>query len=262
MPANEVLTEKRGQSLILTFNRPDRLNALTFDMANQIFTALKNATVDKSVRAIVFCGAGDHFMDGLELSVYEQNFDKGLEEVNQLIAPFHSAIREIRTMEKPVISVVSGRVSGVGLSLMLASDLVIAARSTCFNTGFVKSGQSPNGGCSYYLSRKVGLSRAVELMMSQQDFDSEMAEKINIVNKVVADDQLEAEATLWLEELTAGPTKVYGAVKKLAAAAFEQTLNQQLSLEHSCFGQIARSFDFREAIKSNAAKKSPRFTGT
>jgi len=262
MAANEVLTERRGQSLILTFNRPGSANALTIDMANQLFTILKNTTTDKSVRAVLLCGAGSNFMNGLDMNFYAGNVSDALDSANQLILPYHSAIRELQVMDKPVLCAVEGHVTGTGFSLMLASDLVIAGKSARFNTRFAEYALTPDGGCSYFLPRKVGLSRAVEIMMLCEEFNAERAERLRIVNKVVEDEDLQDEALVWLDKLAAGPTKAYGAIKKLACRSYEQDLNAHLGLEHTYFGQSSRSFDFREAVRAHKAGNETKFTGT
>lgn len=262
MAQNEVIVERRGQSLILTFNRPDHANALTMDMAQQLFIVLKNATTDYSVRAVLLRGAGGNYMDGLDMSHYKTDLTAALDHANKLILPYHSAIRELQTMDKPVISAVEGYVTGTGFSLMMASDLVISSRSARFNTRFAEYGLTPDGGCSYYLPRKVGLSRAVEIMMLCEEFNAERAERLRIANKVVDDAELQDAALVWLDKLVQGPTKAYGAIKKLANKAFEQDLNAHLGLEHTYFGQSTRGFDFREAVRADIAGREPKFTGT
>lgn len=262
MATNEVLTERRGQTLILTFSRPNNANSMTIDMANQMFNILKNATTDRSVRAVLLRGAGGNFMDGLDMSFYGRDINAALDHANQLILPYHSAIRELQVMDKPVLSAVQGHVTGAGFSLMVASDLVISARSAKFNTRFAEFGLTPDGGCSYFLPRKLGLSRAVEIMMLCEDFDADRAERLRLVNKVVEDDKLEEESLKWLDRLAEGPTKAYGAIKKLANKAFEQDLSAQLGLEHTYFGASSRSFDFREAVRAHVAGREAKFTGT
>ncbi len=262
MAINEVLSERRGQVLILTFNRPQNANAMTLDMATQLFTILKNTTTDRSVRAVLLCGAGGNFMDGLDMSLYRGDFNSVLERANQVILPYHSAIREIQTMDKPVVVAAQGHVTGAGFSLMVGADLVIAGQGARFNARFAEIGLTPDGGCSYYLPRKVGLSRAVEILMLSQEFTADDAASIGLVNKVVPDDQLLDEAFKWAEQLAAGPTKAFGAIKQLATRAFEQDIIKHLSLEHTYFGQSSRSFDFREAVMAHAAGREPKFTGT
>ncbi len=262
MATNEILSERRGQVLILTFNRPQNANAMTLDMATQLFTILKNTTTDRSVRAVLLCGAGGNFMNGLDMSLYRGDFNGVLERANQVILPYHSAIREIQTMDKPVIVAAQGHVTGTGFSFMVGADLVIAAQSARFNTRFAEIGLTPDGGCSYYLPRKVGLSRAVEIMMLAQEFNADDAASIGLVNKVVPDEQLMDEALKWADQLAAGPSKAYGAIKQLATRSFEQDIIKHLSLEHTYYGQASRSFDFREAIMADAAGRKPKFTGT
>jgi len=262
MPVNEVLSERRGQTLVLTFNRPDNGNALTIDMASQLFTLLKNTTTDRSIRAVLLRGAGQHFMNGLDMSFYARDVSAALDRANELILPYHSAIRELQAMDKPVLSVVQGSVTGVGFSLMLACDLVISSRSAIFNANFAEHALGPDGGCSFFLPRKVGMGRAMEILMLCEGFSAERAERLRIVNKVVEDEVLESEALMWLDKLAQGPTKAYGAIRKLCCKAFEQDLNAHLGLEHSYFGQTSRSFDFREAIRAQAAGREKKFTGT
>jgi len=259
---SELLSERRGQTLILTFNRPNHENSLTLDMAEALFLALKNATTDKSVRAVLLCGSGKNFMNGLDMSFYKQNMNDALEKANHIILPYHSAIRELQSMDKPVLSAVEGSVTGTGFSLMLASDLVISTKSAKFNTKFAEYGLTPDGGCSFFLPRKVGITRAVEMMMLCEEFNAEQAERFRIVNKVVDDDKLEEEAIKWIDLLAKGPTKAYGAIKKLAMKSFENDINAHLSLEHAYFGQSSRSFDFREAVRSEIKGEKSKFTGS
>ncbi len=262
MAANEILSQRLGQSLILTFNRPEHGNAFTFDMANQLHLLLKNATTDRSIRAVMLCGAGNNFMDGLDGSFYVGDVTSLQERSNQLILPYHSAIREIQAMDKPVLAAVEGAVAGPGLSLMLAADIVIASRHTQFNCRSTQFAISPDGGCSYFLPRKVGASRALELLMLCEDFGIEEAEKINLVNRVVDSEALQEEALAFLDRLASGPTRAYGAIRKLIMQSFDHDLNGQLGLEHTYIGQCARSFDFHEVVKAYAARRPPKFTGT
>lgn len=262
MALNEVLSERRGQALILTFNRPDIANAMTVDMATQMYTILKSVTTDRSVRSVLLCGAGSNFMDGMDMGFYAGDLNAALERANYLMLPYHSAIRELQAMDKPVLAAVEGMVTGSGMSMMLAADLVIAGRSARFNCKFSDYAMTPDGGCSYFLPRKVGLSRAVQMMMLCEEFDAIEAERLHLVNRVVDDNKLQEEALLWLDRLTDGPTRSFGAIKKLAMKSFEQDMNTQLGLEHTYFGHSTRSFDFREAVKAFASGNKARFSGT
>ncbi len=161
MADKDLLSERRGQSLILTFNRPEKGNAMTFDMANQLFTTLKNTTTDRGTRAVLLCGAGSNFMDGIDMSFLSGDVAAAQENIIQLLLPYHSAIREIQAMEKPVIAAVEGKVSAAGLSLMLSCDFVIAAKNAVFNCKYTHSGTTPDGGCSYFPAAQNRHSKAV-----------------------------------------------------------------------------------------------------
>ena len=262
MPTNELLTERRGQSLVVTFNRPSLANSFTIDMANQMFLALKNTTTDRSVRAVMLCGAANNFVGGLDESFYKGDTDTLLERANQLILPYHSIIREMQVMEKPVLAAVEGQVTGPGLSFLLASDLVIAAESARISFSSVRHGMSPDGGVSYFLTRKVGAGRAAQIMMLAEELDAKTAQAYGIVNRVVPDAQLQTEAVALLDRLTEGPTRAYGSIKKLILHAHDHDLGAHLGLEHTFVGHSARSFDFREAVRALGAGKTPKFTGT
>lgn len=257
----EVTSEMRGGALILTFNRPDKGNSLTSDMASQAALILKNATTDKAVRAVLLRGAGAHFMDGLDMEIYAGNIEKGVEKANQMIQPYHAAIREINLMEKPVLAVIKGKVAGPGMSFMLASDLVIAAHGSVFNCEFTSYGLTPDGGASYHLARKVGAAKAVEWMMLSEDISVAQALEWGMINVAVDEQAIEEQAMSWIDKLANGPTRAFGAVKKLIGKAVTQDLNLQMGLEHTYWGASVRSFDFREAVKAHFAGRPAKYSG-
>lgn len=259
--SNEILHEIKGQILFVTFNRPERKNALNIDLANHLFTVLKNATTDRGIRAVVLRGQGGTFMEGLDMQPYTADVASGVERANQMMQPYNSAIRELVVMEKPVIAAVEGWVAGPGLSFMLAADLVIAARGTKFNAAFASYAMTPDGAASLFLTRKVGPLKANELLMLSETFDAEKAEKLGLVNWVVDDAKLAEETAKLAERLASGPTRALGAIKILTGKAFEQNVNPHIALEHTYWGNASRSFDFREAIKAMAAKRDPKYTG-
>lgn len=258
---SEILTEKRGATLVITLNRPEHQNSMTVDMATAMHNVVKQATTDRSVRLILLCGAGGHFMNGMDMDFYSGDMTLALERANKLVLPYHSVIREFQSMDKPVLSVVEGKVTGAGMSFMLASDLVIAARNTTFSTRFIDFALTPDGACSYFLPRKIGASRAIELLMLGETIDAAEAERLHLVNRVVDDEQLHAAAFEWADRLVDGPTRAYGAIKKLVMRSFEHDLNEHLGLEHGFFAQSTRSFDFREAVKAHFDKREAKFTG-
>lgn len=259
--STEIKTEMRNGALIVTFNCPEQLNALTMNMANQLHHVLKPVAADRSIRAVMLRGAGGNFMHGLDLDIYAKDTAVGAEKNNELLLPYHSAIRELHAMEKPVLAVVQGRVTGPGMSFMLVSDLVLAGRSTRFNSMFTSYAMTPDGGTSFFLTRKLGSAKAAEIMMLSEEFDAETAQKLHLVNGVLDDEQLEAKAFEWIDRLASGPTRAFGGVKRLVGKAFEQDLPAHLALEHTYWGASVRSFDFRAAMRALFTKQPVKYTG-
>ncbi|MGE3624515.1 MAG: enoyl-CoA hydratase/isomerase family protein [Bdellovibrionales bacterium] len=262
MAPHEIKPEARGNALIVSFNRPDHGNALTLDMANQLFSTLKNATTDRSIRAILLRGNGGTFMNGYDMAPFAGDFNAALELTNQLMLPYHSAIRELQTMDKPVVAAIEGMAAGPGFSLMAASDIIVCGRSAKFNCGYASNAMTPDGGCSIFLARKVGMAKANELLMLSETFGAAEAERWGLAGTVVEDDKLQDHSLALIDRLAAGPTRAYGGIKKLVAKAFEQDVNTQLALEHTYWGASARSFDFREFIRAHFAKRPTKYTGT
>jgi 2-(1,2-epoxy-1,2-dihydrophenyl)acetyl-CoA isomerase len=259
--ASEVTTEKRGSALIITFNRPAQGNAMTPDMANQLAAILKPLTTDRGVRAVLLRGEGGNFMNGIEMTAFAGDVDKGIDKVNMMMQPYHAAIRELQTMDKPILAMLNGRVAGPGMSFMLAADMAIAARSTQFNCDYTTHALSPDGGASFFLTRKVGAARATELLMLSDTFNADSAEKWGLVNAVIDDDKLQEVAMQWLDRLSEGPTRAFSAVKALVGKAYEQNLAAHLALEHTHWAASSRTFDFKEAIRAYFAKRPTKYTG-
>ena len=258
---SEILFETNGSVLVVTFNRPDKGNALTGAMAKTMSEKLKAISADRSVRAVLLRGNGDHFMNGHEMASYAGDANAVQEQIFQKLQFFYSVIRELQSMERPVIAAVDGNVAGAGFNLMLASDIVIAARRTVFNTGFASYAMVPDAGATFFLPRKVGATRAIELLMLSEDFSPEDAEKWGLINRVVADAALQDEAMAWAVKLANGATRILGATKKLVCSGFDKDLNSQLAVESAAATAMSKSFDFREAMNAHAAKREAKFTG-
>ena len=259
--AEGVLFERHSGVFVVTFNRPDKGNALSTSMAEIIRDKLKEIEGDRTIRAILLRGAGDCFMDGSDMT----NFSGDVNIIQELAAHkvmfLYAIIRKFRAMERAVIAAVDGRVSGAGFNLMLASDLVIATKRTVFNTGFTPFAMVPDSGATFFLPRKVGMTRANELLLLSEDFSAEQAEKWGLINKIAANDALQSEALAWAEKIATGPTRIYGQTKRLIDKSFEHDLNTQLSQESVAQIGGSRTLDFREAVKAYAAKRKPKYTG-
>jgi 2-(1,2-epoxy-1,2-dihydrophenyl)acetyl-CoA isomerase len=246
----------------LTFNRPDRLNALSTPIMEGLLEALPRLAGDPVVGAIVLTGAGRAFSAGGDVKSMAEG-------TNQ--RPFNEAVAHLRgrmevsrllhEIPKPTIAMLNGVAAGAGLSLALACDLRIAARSARLITAFANIGFSGDFGGSYFLSKLVGTGKARELYYTAEPIEAEQALALGIVNRVVADDEL-AEATSTLaRKLAQGPRIALALMKQHLNAAESSTLAALLDLEATHQIETGRTQDHKEAARAFVEKRPPVFVG-
>ena len=264
MDDKPVIVALQGGVLTLTLNRPQRLNALSHELAGDLTAAFGRARVDKLVRAVLLTGAGRGFCAGADLSGSGPG-DPGRDgkpDVGSAIdRVFHPLIRAIRDLPKPVIAAVNGVAAGGGASLALACDIVLAARSARFDQAFVRIGLMPDMGSTWFLPRVVGESRAKALAMLGTPVSAEDALHMGMIWQVFDDANLMEEAAKLAIRLAAGPTLAYGALKKAMNAAIGGALGQQLDLERDLQRELGRSDDFAEGVAAFLAKRAAQFRG-
>ncbi|MCL2473714.1 MAG: enoyl-CoA hydratase-related protein [Alphaproteobacteria bacterium] len=259
--SSEVIFDQLGSVLFINFNRPSSKNAMDTTMANLLSNKLKAVASDRSIRAIVLRGSGENFMDGFDLSGYVVGATSAQEQIFQKIQFFYSSIRELATMERPVIASLDGAVSGAGLSFLLVSDIVIASDRVSISSNFLSHALLPDGGVSFFLPRKIGLAKANELLLLEKQLTAADALGLGLINKVVPAADLEIETLELAKKLADGPTRSIGLAKRLLNASFEQNLQSQLSQEASMWSAVAKTFDFKEGVNAFHLKKEPRYTG-
>lgn len=255
--------DMRGSVCVITLNRPDSLNALTLAVACEFKAAIADA-VKGNARAIVLTGAGRAFCAGGDLREMqkiaaqdgriEAFFDEPLRELNE-------CIMLIRRTPLPIIAAVHGAAAGGGCNLALACDLVIAAEGARFNQAFVKIGLSPDCGGTFILPRLVGWRRATQLMMTGEVVTAPQALAMGMINVVVADDQLMAQAMAMAEGLAQAPTAALGRVKELLEASAKNDYSEQLELEREKQIESGLTKDFKEGVAAFIEKRSPKFVG-
>jgi 2-(1,2-epoxy-1,2-dihydrophenyl)acetyl-CoA isomerase len=174
---------------------------------------------------------------------------------------YHPIITLVREMEKPVLAAVNGPAAGIGVSLALACDLVLAAESSRFAMAYSKAGLTPDGSSTYHLPRLVGLRRAMELALTGRELSAQEAFEWGIVNCVVPDEVLSEEATGLAERLAAGPTRALGASKRLLHGGWTETLETQMEHETRAIANISRTADAREGIAAFTQKRAASFKG-
>src|SRR6478609_924215 len=236
----DVEVSRAGAVLTITLNRPDVLNALNGAMHRGIQAALRVAE-NPSVRAVVITGAGRGFCVGQDL----QEFSSGAGDVAEnLRQNYHRNVLAIRALEKPVIAAVNGAAAGAGMSLALACDVRIAARSASFVPAFIKIGLIPDSGGTWLVRRLLGAARAFEWLTTGRRLGADEARDWGLVSEVVEDwelsDRMREVAALY----AAMPTRAVWQTKRLLDAAESDSFAGQLELEARTQAEMTRTPDF------------------
>ncbi len=246
----------------ITLNRPEALNAWTQQLGRELTAALDEAGVDSDVRAIVVTGAGRAFSSGADLKAERELTSNGAPNVQDALREvYNPLILRVRTIPKPVIAAVNGPAVGIGCSLALASDLVVAARSAYFLMAFVNIGLGLDGGASQSLVARAGHARAFEIAYLGERISAERAERWNLINEVVDDDRLMDRVAELAARVAAGPPGSYASIKRTindrAYAGFEELLELEAVLQQ----ERADSRDFAEGVLAFVQKRPANFIG-
>jgi 2-(1,2-epoxy-1,2-dihydrophenyl)acetyl-CoA isomerase len=225
-------------------------------------SALEQAAEDPEVRAIVFTGAGRAFSSGADLkSGAELGSDGKIDVRSRLREVYHPLIIGVRTVPKPVIAQVNGPAVGIGCSLALAADLVVAAESAYFLLAFVNIGLSIDGGASVFVPARVGHARAFEMALLGERIPAPQALDWGLVNQVVPDDRLEEAVAQLTARFVAGPPGAYADIKRTLNHRLYAGYEEQLDLEAELQQGRVESADFVEAVLAFAQKREAKFTG-
>ena len=248
----------------LTMNRPERRNALSPAMLEALLEALPRLAADTEIGVVVLTGTEPAFCAGGDVKAMAEGreFAAGsLEEKAELLRRAMETSRWLHEMPKPTIAMVRGAAAGAGLSLALACDMRIAAASARFTTAFARVGYSGDFGGSYFLTRLVGTAKARELYFTAEMVDAAAALGLGLVNRVVADDKLEAETRALAQSLARGPRIAYRYIKRNMNAAESGTLKELLDLEAWHHTRCGATEDHREATQAFVEKREPVFKG-
>ncbi len=245
----------------LTLDRPEAGNTINREFVYEFLDATLRTTTDPAARCVLMSANGPVFGFGGDLKFFASEMHKIENTLTELTAILHQGIQRLHHGKAPVIMAINGMAAGGGFSLALFADIVLAARSAKFTMAYTNAGLSPDGSSSYFLPRLVGLRRAQELMLTNRTLSADEACAWGIVTRVVADDDLMTEAETLGRRLAAGPTRAYGAVKKLLSRTFEQSLEVQLEEESRLIAAMANSTDGREGLEAFGNKRKPVFRG-
>ncbi len=246
----------------ITFNRPEAANALNRQLALDLMHASLETNADPSVRAVLLTGAGRFFCAGGDLKSFAAEGESLPTHLKEVTTYMHSAVSRFTRGDAPIIAAVNGAAAGAGMSLACSCDIVIAAESARFTMAYTKAGLTPDGSSTYFLPRKVGISRALELTLTNKVLSAQEAQEYGIVTRVVPDDQLMAEATKTAEMIASGPTVAFGESRRLLHSGLVETLETQMELETQAIARTAVTSDGREGIQAFLEKRRPTFQGS
>jgi 2-(1,2-epoxy-1,2-dihydrophenyl)acetyl-CoA isomerase len=246
-------------------NRPDALNAWNTQLGLDLRAAIEYVAGDDAVRAVVVRGAGRGFSSGADLkdmSSRDQLTEAGRPDVYRTLTErYHPIITGLREMPKPVVAAVRGPAVGIGLSLALACDLIVAAESAYFLLAFVNIGLVPDGGSSLFVPSRVGMARAFEMAMLGERVPAPQALDWGLINRVVADDAFDAEIDALASRLAAGPTSSYAGTKRQLNRWLYSGMADQLEFEAGIQREMSNTDDFVEGVTAFVEKRPARFGG-
>jgi 2-(1,2-epoxy-1,2-dihydrophenyl)acetyl-CoA isomerase len=263
----DLLLEVKERVAILTMNRPDRRNALSSEMIEGYRRVLPVLARDPEVGCVIVTGAGRAFcaggdVKGMAAADPARGPAASLEERIQALFDDEVAVSgALHEMPKPTLAALPGAAAGAGLSIALACDLRIAAESAILTTAFAKVGFSGDYGGSWFLSRLVGTARARELYFLADRIDAKEAERLGIVNRVVPDSAIAAEALALARRLAAGPPIAYRYMKENLNRALAGDLRSCLAAEAAGMIRTGTTEDNREAVRAFVEKRDPVFRG-
>jgi 2-(1,2-epoxy-1,2-dihydrophenyl)acetyl-CoA isomerase len=258
------LTTAEGVATI-ELNRPQTLNAWNAQFGADLMAVLEQCASDDAIRAVLITGAGRGFSSGADLrelgggaATPEERPDAVYKQLTKIYHPIMVAIREL---PKPVVAAVNGPAVGIGCSLALCCDLIVAAESSYFLLAFVNIGLVPDGGSSLWLPTRIGMARATELCMLGERLPAAKAMEWGLINEVVADESLREEAGALASRLAAGPTRSYAGTKRQLNNWLYDRMGEQLELEAQIQREMVGSEDSVEGAIAFVEKRAPRFAG-
>src|ERR687896_2499966 len=266
LPDLETVTLTRGASngaeLRIELNRPERMNAWDKQLGTDLLAAVEVAAGDESVRAVTITGAGRAFSSGADLRAGFDPTPDGRPDVGTVLRErYHPIIVGVRRMPKPVLAAVNGPAVGIGCSLALACDLVLAAESAYFLLAFVNIGLVPDGGSSVFIPARAGAGRAAQMAMLGERVPAATGRAWGLVDRLVSDESFAGEVDALAERLATGPTRAYAAAKQQLNARVYAGLDEQLELEARLQEEMAGSGDFAEGVMAFLEKRDARFSG-
>jgi 2-(1,2-epoxy-1,2-dihydrophenyl)acetyl-CoA isomerase len=260
--SESVLHEVSGAVATITINRPEARNALTAPTKVALLDALRDASADEAVRAVVLTGAGPAFCSGQDLREHSELLEAGAAPLDTVRQHYNPIIETITGMAKPVVAALPGVAAGAGASMAFACDFRIAAERASLLLAFARVGLGADSGASWTLPRLVGAAKAAELLMLAEPLDSATALAMGLLTSVVPDDELPAAAAAFAARLADGPTLAYAAIKESLLYASSHGLGESLEKEADLQTALGGTADHRQATAAFVNKQRPAFHGS
>ncbi len=270
MSYEAILFEKREHVAILTFNRPERYNAINAVLRSEVGEAIREAHKDDEVRVLIVTGAGKGFCSGADMIAAAETIRQGglpaptsqnerIDEdgwVGRWAKMFHH-------FDKPVIAAVNGVAAGAGMSTALAADMRIGSENARFKTVFIERSLSPDSGLSYFLPRVVGYARAADLIFTSRAVSADEAYRLGLLDRLVAQDNLIAESVKVANEMTQWPPLALRVSKRVLQHNFAADIDDAMKYETVGLAQARRATnDAREAMLAFTEKRKPKYSGS
>lgn len=259
-PMADIERTIEGGVATIMLNRPDSANAFTVEMIDQWAQWLVDARTDNNVGALVLTAAGKHFCAGADFKVLGGAVS-AYDRKTRLAEHIHRIPLALEDLDKPIIAAVNGAATGAGMDMALMCDMRFAARSARFSESYIRVGLVPGDGGAYYLPRLVGVSKALELLLTGDFVDAEEAYRIGLVNKVLDDAELLVETQRFARRLAEQPPINIRMIKRAVYQSQRLDLRTSLDLISSHMGVVQTTRDSREALDAFRAKRKPHFTG-
>ena len=259
---NQIILEKtEGACRTLIFNRPERLNAISIELAEGLRDALRQAAEDPQVRVVVLRGAGRAFSAGGDLQ-YLKTHRNNADQIFKTISHFLNEVAQIiTTMPKPVVAAIHGPAFAAGFGGALTCDILVATKGSQLSPSFINIAIAPNASTTYFLPRILGPKIAAEAFIRGRVFKAEEAKSLGIINHAWEEELFEGELQLLIKELSTAPTQAIGRMKKLLRSSYHLNFNEQLELEREEISASSFSDDFEEGITAFVEKRKPSFKG-
>ena len=260
--SSTVIVEHQGRVALVQLNRPDAANAINMEMRQALYAELNRIARDPDIGAIVLTATGKNFCAGGDLKGAAASEDKSMRKTARtLLHDIQPLIECISRSEKPIIAAVNGAAAGFGMSLALSCDLLLMADNASLVCPFVNFGLMPDGGGAFFLTRRIGYARAMEVMLGSQKLSAARCVELGLANRQVAASDLIKQALDLASEFAAKPPLAVALTKRIARTAMSASLSDVMSIEAEFQTVLASSEDAREAISAFADKRSPEFRG-